>query len=217
MLHRPDCRNCMCKECYERDRFKCTTEASIKFPDCPDCNIHYNYLIGEYDEYLCNLHKTPEEKAEDVRLHSKIKSPVKSEEVPSRWYFITYTEHESVKDPTRVLKSAQRCIKSKAVGAIQWAYSLELTQSGTPHVHIRLNTEKYPDYKKCIGAFNDGFRYDVQMEKGGSAKYLIKEESKPSKAWLAQWGLDDWWHKSSNYSGELPVDKNLEAELISHV
>lgn len=186
-------------------------EPTALFPDCDNCFMQWNPLCCEYVDYYCIKHKPVE-----VRSDPGKKSPVKSEEVPSRWYFITYTEHDSVKDPTRVLKSAARCIKSKAVAATQWAYSLELTQSGTPHVHIRLNTEKYPDYKKCIGAFNDGFRYDVQMEKGTTAKYLIKEESKPSKAWLAQWGLDDWWHMSDNYSGELPVEKKVNEDIISH-
>jgi len=210
MYEHRDSPTCICRECYLATLKETAQEPHSKFPDCKHCYLYFNVLCKEYCEYTCNSHKTPEE-MEEVRSIRPLKLPVKSEEVPSRWYFITYTEHDSVKSPTRVLKSAARLIKSKAVAATQWAYSLELTQSGTPHVHIRLNTEKYPDYKKCIGAFNDGFRYDVQMEKGGAGSYIIKEESKPSPAWLAQWGLDSWFMKSANYSGELPP------ELISHL
>ena len=48
------------------------------------------------------------------------------DDVPGRWYFITYTRPPSFSDPTAVLKSASRLVRSKAVSATQWAYSLEL-------------------------------------------------------------------------------------------
>jgi len=211
MQHRPEMAKkgmCLCRQCYAAHETKVTVhEPSQDHPECDDCYIGWTWATHDFEEHPCPRHSPPPPPPPGKKIPGKSGE----EGIPSRWYFITFTEHDTVKDPTRVLKSAQRCIKSKAVGATQWAYSLELTQSGTPHVHIRLNTEKYPDYKKCIGAFNDGFRYDIQMEKGGTAKYIIKEESKPSKAWLAQWGLDTWWHASANYSGELP------AEIISHI
>jgi len=201
---------CLCSDCYAKNEALFAKEPNSKYPDCDDCYMQYcplkAQLFGKYDAYLdhfCGKHRPdpPSPKAPGKRE--------KDDGVASRWYFITYTEHESVKDPTRVLKSALRCIKSKAVGATQWAYCLELTQTGTPHVHIRLNTEKYPDYKKCIGAFNDGFRYDVQMDKGGTAAYVVKKETKPSPAWLASKGLDNWFFSSSNYSGPRPDEMDM--------
>jgi len=199
---------CLCTVCYSKTGHQFTKEPNSQYPDCDDCYMQQNpYQAYEYLDYYCFKHEPP-------AAPKVIAKKEKDEGVASRWYFITYTEHDTVKDPTRVLKSAQRCIKSKAVAATQWAYSLELTQTGTPHVHIVLNTEKYPDYKKCIGAFNDGFRYDVQMDKGGAAAYVVKKETKPSPAWLASKGLDNWFFSSSNYSGPRPdeIDPDI-AEL----
>jgi len=128
-------------------------------------------------------------------------------EAASRWYFITYTQPETDKTPKRILKSAQRCVKSKAIAATQWAYSLELTEKGTPHVHIRLNTSKYPDYKKGIGAFNDGYRFEVQMERddrGGANSYIVKDDTKPTPEWLEKHGLSTWFWCSEHYAGKRP-------------
>jgi len=138
---------------------------------------------------------------------------------PGRWYFITYTRPPKYYDPKDVLNSTKRLLRSKAVAPIQWAYSLELQKNGTPHTHIRLFTNKYPDYKKCIMAFNDGFvgagiKEAVQMERTNSMKYIIKAESKPDKEFLEKYKLDTFFWCSDNYEGEKPVTE--DPELISH-
>lgn len=79
----------------------------------------------------------------------------------------------------------------------QWYYSLELTEKGTPHTHIRLHTDKYFDYKK-VGNFNAGYSYDIRSS---TETYIVKDESKPSNEWLARHGLTQFvWH-SDNYTG----------------
>lgn len=135
-----------------------------------------------------------------------------------RWYFITYTQPDTDKTPDRLIKSVRRLLRSKAVAPTMWAYSIELTKTDTPHAHIRLFTNKYPDYKKCIGAFNDGYRFDCQNERFNSGNYLIKNETKPTQEWLSRHKLESWWFQSDNYSGATPEQPALEdQELISHV
>lgn len=106
-----------------------------------------------------------------------------------------------------------KVVKSKMVQPTMWCYSLELTQSGTPHTHLRFFTSKYPEFKK-LGAFNNGYRFDIQQEKFSVANYIVKPESKPTPEWLATHGLSQYVWASENYSG--PSWTPLPPELISH-
>jgi len=130
------------------------------------------------------------------------KTPAKSvkEDGPGRWYLITFTQPDTLTEPMDLLKRTQKVIKSKMVSPNQWCYSLELTEKGIPHTHIRLHTDKYFDYKK-VGNFNNGYRYDITAEKFTTAHYVVKPESKPSPEWLASYGLTDCVWYSPDYSG----------------
>lgn len=158
-------------------------------------------------------YKRKKEALEMLEAETKRKTEEKLESA-GRWYFITFTCHESEKDPARVLKATTRLLRSKQVSPVQWCYSLELTEKGTPHTHIRLFSNKYFDYKK-IGNFNDGFRYDVQKEKMNSGNYIVKSESKPSKEWLKSNGLDSYFWASDNYTGARPTSSESEADKLS--
>lgn len=165
-----------------------------------------------YDETLSQKRR---KEAIDMLASETIKKKEEKLDSVGRWYFITFTRPDTQKDPAAVIKSTQRLLKSKQVSAVQWCYSLELTEAGTPHTHIRLFSNKYFDYKK-VGNFNDGFRYDVQQEKMSCAKYIIKDESKPDPKWLQANGLTDYFVCSENYSGPRPGDSSeLEPGILS--
>lgn len=160
-----------------------------------------------------------------VRSTEPEKVPAKSgkditenDDSAGRWYLITFTQPDTIKDPHDLLKRTQKVIRSKQVSAIQWCYSLELTEKGTPHTHIRLFTNKYFDYKK-VGNFNSGYRYDIQVEKFSCAMYVVKDQSKPSMEWLLENDLDKYFWASENYVGpRLDILPDLPSEdLISHV
>lgn len=166
----------------------CLCNAIISFRD----KWHRDY----YDAELKRWKRHQEIQAElDSDLKRKREDKL---EAGGRWYLITFTRPDTEKDPTAVLKSTQRLLNSKQVSPVQWCYSLELTEKGTPHTHIRLFSNKYFEYKK-VGNFNDGFRYDIQKEKFGSAKYVIKEESKPDQAYLDRYKLTQYVWQSENY------------------
>jgi len=134
---------------------------------------------------------------------------VEKDSAPGRWYLITFTQPDTLTDPKDLLKRTLKVIKSKMVSPNQWCYSLELTEKGTPHTHIRLHTDKYFDYKK-VGNFNAGYRYDVQVEKFSTADYVVKEDSKPSEEWLARHGLTQFVWYSDNYSGPKFIFSTLD-------
>ena len=175
--------------------------------------------VPGYQEALMRLRDEEWSKAMACKKSSK-KGDVEDDR-PGRWYFITYTRPPKYYDPKDVINSTKRLLKSKAVAPIQWAYSLELQKNGTPHTHIRLFTNKYPDYKKCIMAFNDGFvgagiKEAVQMERTNSMKYIIKAESKPDKEFLEKYKLDNFFWCSDNYEGSKPEDAVNPENIISH-
>lgn len=198
--------------------------------DCPICNVPIN--VCDCDDTYCDHGQHHSREAIDrqmqinsprppvlcrcpcgeylVRAAPEKKSPdLGVEERPGRWYFITFTQPDTDKSVEGLIKSTRKVLKSKMVSPHQWCYSLELTEKGTPHSHIRLFTDKYPEYKK-IGAFNRGHRYEVQHEKMSCGNYIIKEESKPTPELLATWGLDSWFFCSENYGGPRPDPRIVE-------
>lgn len=167
------------------------------------------HLRSILDEDYRNWHRIDELKLDMER--EKKRKEEKELDKAGRWYFITFTRPDTEKDPSAVLNSTRRLLKSKQVSPIQWCYSLELTEKGTPHTHIRLFSNKYFDYKK-VGNFNDGFRYDIQPERSSSAKYIIKEESKPPVDFLERYKLDRFVWQSDNYVQ--PADEVIRNEII---
>lgn len=148
----------------------------------------------------------------EARKKSEKKPPGKSEGVGSddsdesagRWYFITFTQPNTDKDPHALLKRTQKVVKSKMVSAIHWCYSLELTESGTPHTHIRLFSKKYFDYKK-VANFNDGYRAEVAKEKWTSGKYTLKKDI--DEEYLAAHNLTQWYWNSPEYFSTTGSDR----------
>jgi len=138
---------------------------------------------------------------EELRLAAEIKPPAKSEEDRTegkepRWYFGTFTQPDTDQDPHLILKNTAKLIKSKMVDPIEWCYSLELTQKGTPHTHYAFLTRKYPDYKK-IHKFNCSKLKILQRSQTEPARnaehairYVQKTETKPTGSWLLDNGLN---------------------------
>lgn len=197
--------------CYAR-------RSCAKYPvyECV-CNIHSQELFEQDEElryeHTRNLRDQEWEAYQKVRSEPKKKVPDQSEGA-GRWYAATFTRPDTERSPAGVLKSTQRLLKSKQISALQWCYSLELTASGTPHSHIYFFSNKYFDYKKA-GAFNDGFRYDIQPARFGEsyANYLAKMESKPTLAWLLSYGLEGWFWSSENYSGPRPEINSVTLDI----
>lgn len=206
-------------------------------PVCKDwLYFYWNVSITKnhwYDVGGCpcgaNLSDSPDF-LQDVRSALEKKPPALSErrvvkktsdgDSPGRWYMITFTQPDTILEPHDLLKRTMKVIRSRMVSPNQWCYSLELTEKGIPHTHIRLHTDRYFDYKK-IGNFNSGYRYDVQQEKFQTGFYVVKEDTKPSDSWLSAYGLTGWFWSSENYSGPRPAPRTVHLpdlpNLISHV
>lgn len=183
-------------------------------PTCP-CKLmaprNRSWAQRQLDELyeMQRIHQIERQQLEERIASEKKKveqAKEKKENQPGAWHFWTFTQPDTEpKEPKRMLKAVSKCLKSKQINAEQWAYSIELTQQGVPHIHLRLFCSGYVDYRVPVG-FNNGYGVKTLREKTvtGSSKYIIKEETKPSPEKLAEWGLDSWFFKSENYSGPLP-------------
>jgi len=202
--------------------FEHIVEVSLRLKQGPPeecvCNCHSQELFRQDEELryqrIIEARDAEWKAYQEARSRPQKKSPGESEG-PGRWYTATFTRPDTERTPDGVLKSTTRMLKSKQICALQWCYSLELTQAGTPHTHIYFFSNKYFDYKKA-GAFNDGNRFQIEPARFGQsyADYLAKSETKPTKAWLSSNGLEGWFWCSPNYSGPRPDENKTESLCI---
>lgn len=179
----------------------------MRHPPCP-CKLmaprNRSWAQRQLDEHHEMLR---EQEAERARIAESRQARAREEEdkssKPGNWYLITLTQPEQDKTVSRRLECCGKVLKSKQVKAEQWCYSIELTQKGTPHIHIAVFTYAYPEFR-VISKFNDGHHVDVLREKFNVRNYVVKEETKPTAEQLAEWGLETWFFCSENYSGPRP-------------
>lgn len=186
---------------------------------CPDYMVRLTKETNRGKHRLlqrCPCGKYKYESLDELRSDPEKKTPAQGgDDKPGNWYMITLTQPDTDKTIANRIKAAQKILKSKQVSPEQWCYSLELTAKGTPHIHIAVFTYKYPEFR-VINKFNDGHRVDIQREKFNVKNYVIKNETKPTEAMLATWGLDSWFYCSANYSGprpELPAPASPSARI----
>lgn len=117
------------------------------------------------------------------------------------WYEITITQPDTDKSPKRLCSVFERIVNSKSVGALQYKGVLELTESGTPHIHILIGTSLSPTAfirKRDLEKLNDGFRVsrDKVRKVLNFQTYLDKDLKCPTrKAYLDLHKIEGYWVK----------------------
>jgi len=155
-----------------------------------------DYRTAWYEWFLCVQREKEKSRAKIEEDPTQGKEP--------RWYFGTFTQPDTIKSPDRILLNTRKVIKSKMVLPIEWCYSLELTQTSTPHTHFAFLTHKYPEFKK-INAFNCS-ELRIQWRAStcqaispeAAIKYVQKTETKPTDEWLNLYGLREAVWMSEN-------------------
>ncbi len=155
------------------------------FPPNPNCNKCIVPLEPGDIPFCClECHQRGLLKRAE-RTKAVIKSLKAELKIKGRMYFITLTNPD--KDPTQLIK--RWCRFSHSSGITVKHNSLELTESGLPHIHALIETDKYLDYRRVLSA-NRGNRVDIQKCKFESecADYINKDRTKPSAEWIETWG-----------------------------
>lgn len=121
---------CLCTECVARHRTKYQKEPNSDYPDCEDCFLQYNPLIGYVNEY-CPEHPNPFKPPEN-------KNSRKAEEGTQYAFTLTLpTGWNSLKPLEEVAKNIMEygLTNKPEEKACKYAYVLEHTEKGTPHIH----------------------------------------------------------------------------------
>jgi len=132
--HRPGCALCLCKDCVARHTLKYAKEPNTQYPDCDNCYLQWNDVAGEYCNYFCPVHPDP---ALRVQIENK-KNPRRAEEGTE--YAFTLTMPPDYQPVKPLLEVAQKIIEHGLTSkpyekANKYAYVLEHTEAGTPHIH----------------------------------------------------------------------------------
>lgn len=104
-------------------------EPNTKYPDCEECYLQWNGVLGDYMNYYCSLHQeaivpTPDRRKADTNTE----------------YAFTLTMPPDY-NPKKPIGECARLLLINGLTnkpyekAAEWAYVVEHTEAGTPHVH----------------------------------------------------------------------------------
>ena len=130
--HRPGCALCLCAECVARHTAKYAKEPNTDHPECDDCYLQWNDVLHDYANVYCPVHPEPR-----VQLPEK-KNPRKAEE--GTQYAFTLTMPPDYQPAKPLPEVAMNLMKFGTTNkpyeyAVKFAYVLEHTEAGTPHIH----------------------------------------------------------------------------------
>lgn len=104
-------------------------EPHPKYPECDDCSIQYNHVLRSYIDTYCDLHQ-----------ERVVPTPDKRKANPDTEYAFTLTMPPTYV-PKKPIEETARLILTNGLTSkpyekiTEWAYVLEHTEQGTPHIH----------------------------------------------------------------------------------
>jgi len=126
---------CLCSKCVSASTIKYEREANTKHPECPDCYLEWNPVLGEYLNRYCEVH-----------TEAVCATPDRRKADPETEYAFTLTMPTTYKSKKPIEEVARLILTNGLTSkpyskAIKWAYVLEHTEAGTPHIHGVYKTE----------------------------------------------------------------------------
>lgn len=181
-------------------------EPHPRYPDCDGCSIQYNHVLRSYIDTYCELHQ-----------ERVVPTPDKRKANPDTEYAFTLTMPPTY-TPKKPIDEAARLILTNGLTSkpyekiSEWAYVLEHTEQGTPHIHGVYKTpsgrrieQKYFkrywdlwDEKVVLGSGHKG-GYHQKVRHGESLHAYMEKEGVVCKS-----------------SGSLEVGLTEPPEKISH-
>nr|QBX89323.1 hypothetical protein [Insect-associated ssDNA molecule]QBX89325.1 hypothetical protein [Insect-associated ssDNA molecule]QBX89327.1 hypothetical protein [Insect-associated ssDNA molecule]QBX89329.1 hypothetical protein [Insect-associated ssDNA molecule] len=113
-------------------------------------------------------------------------------------YELTLTQPDNIpKDPYDLISAFRKIVQSKMHKVVDWMYVIELTKTGTPHLHAILISQCYINQSKI----NYPYRYTVSKIRNLSAwiNYLLKDNFSPDNiAYCDSKGIPNYQCHSEN-------------------
>lgn len=134
---------CLCSDCVVVQLRRKVRDPNPDFPDCSECYLG-NYFEG-YEPYYCKLHEPPPA--------PKRERPNKADK-DQKWAFTLTMPPDYV--PHKPIQEAARLIMTNGItnkpyeNTVEWAYVLEHTEQGTPHIH---GVYKTPSGRRIAGKY----------------------------------------------------------------
>lgn len=158
-------------------------EPHPKYPECDGCSIQYNHVLRSYVDSYCELHQ-----------EKVVPTPDRRRADPNTEYAFTltmppdYKPHKPIDEVARLLMKGG-LTSTPAEHVSEWAYVVEHTAIGTPHVHGIYKTpsgrrieQKYFkrywklwDEKKIMGQGHQGGYHSVVRHGESLRNYMEKE------------------------------------------
>jgi len=132
---------CLCQACVAQHVSRQALEPNTIYPDCEACHLTWDFLFNEYLNKFCPAHQEAEKtKAEEIqRVYNASKKDPRSAEVGTQYAF-TLTMPPDYQPANPLPEVAKKILEYGLTNkpyekATKWAFVLEHTDKGTPHIH----------------------------------------------------------------------------------
>ena len=192
MEHRPGVDLCLCGECARKQYLLTLKEPNTVYPDCSDCFLTWCFLQNAYTNFFCDVHL----KIRDANTIVK-KTPGSAQKADVNCeYAFTLTMPPDYQPKIPLTEVAKKIMEFGLTNkpyekATTYAYVLEHTEQGTPHIHGVYKTTSgrriaakyfnryWPlwDEKKLMGRGHQGGYHQKARHGESYAAYMDKEGS----------------------------------------
>jgi len=132
-IHRDGNPLCFCAKCVHSYRIWNSKEPNTDFPDCEDCYLQFNHVIGQSLNVYCPIHPDP------TPPPQKPKHKLAAIEGTEYAFTLTmppdYVSKLPIDVAARKILEMGQTSKPQYEYATEWAYVIEHTDKGTPHIH----------------------------------------------------------------------------------
>lgn len=198
---------CLCHVCYEQQAKRKALEPNTVYPDCSDCHLTWSFLFNEYQNVFCEDHLRAEQlKLRAAEEAAKPKDP-RSAKAGTQYAF-TLTMPPDYQPSKPLPEVAKKILEFGLTNkpyekASKWAFVLEHTDKGTPHIHGMYET---PSGRRISSKYFNRYWpiWDEKVHLGRGIKGGYHEKARHNESYVAY------------MEKEGVVVKSAPADSISH-
>lgn len=207
---------CLCNACCAQQAARKALEPNSVYPDCEDCHLTFNFLFNEYQNVFCKDHLAEERlKLLAAVEAAKPKDPRSAEK--GTQYAFTLTMPPDYQPAKPLPEVAKKILTYGSTNkpyekAIKWAFVLEHTDKGTPHIHGMYET---PSGRRIASKYFNRYwpLWDEKTRLGHGHKGGYHQKARHNESYVAYMDKEGVVIKSAPVPSPTPESD----DLISHV